>query len=130
RRSATGMEPDSRTAARSHRCGRKYHRYCRSGSLCAHGRTGYCGDGNRTWCCASGGWGLLIITSRLTGVRIDAETRTAWVEAGTQWGDVLEKAQGVGLAPLLGSSPGVGAIGYTLGGGIGWLARKYGLASD
>jgi FAD/FMN-containing dehydrogenase len=36
----------------------------------------------------------------------------------------------VGLAPLLGSSPGVGVMGYTLGGGLGWLARKYGLAAD
>jgi FAD/FMN-containing dehydrogenase len=43
---------------------------------------------------------------------------------------VLEKAQAFGLAPLLGSSPGVGAVGYTLGGGLGWLARKYGLAAD
>jgi len=34
------------------------------------------------------------------------------------------------LAPLLGSSPDVGAVGYTLGGGLGWLSRKYGLAAD
>lgn len=46
------------------------------------------------------------------------------------WSVVLEKAQAVGLAPLLGSSPGVGAVGYTLGGGMGWLARKYGLSAD
>ena len=37
---------------------------------------------------------------------------------------------GAGLAPLLGSSPDVGAVGYTLGGGMGWLARKYGLSTD
>jgi FAD/FMN-containing dehydrogenase len=73
---------------------------------------------------------LLIITSRLTEVRVDAETQTAWVEAGALWGMVLEKTQAVGLAPLLGSSPGVGVVGYTLGGGLGWLARKYGLAAD
>jgi hypothetical protein len=43
---------------------------------------------------------------------------------------VLEKTQAVGLAPLLGSSPDVGVVGYTLGGGMGWLGRKYGLATD
>jgi hypothetical protein len=43
---------------------------------------------------------------------------------------VLAEAQAHGLAPLLGSSPTVGAIGYTLGGGFGWLGRKYGLATD
>ena len=73
---------------------------------------------------------LLILTSRMMGVRIDAQARTAWVEAGVRWGQVLEPAQAVGLAPLLGSSPGVGVMGYTLGGGLGWLARKYGLAAD
>jgi FAD/FMN-containing dehydrogenase len=73
---------------------------------------------------------LLIITSQMTDVRIDAEAQTAWIEAGAVWGMVLEKAQTVGLAPLLGSSPGVGVVGYTLGGGMGWLARKYGLAAD
>ena len=74
--------------------------------------------------------GLLIVTSRLTHVSINAEARTAWVSAGAKWGKVLAQAQAVGLAPLLGSSPDVGAIGYTLGGGMGWLARKYGLSID
>lgn len=73
---------------------------------------------------------LLIVTSDMTQVRIDAGSRTAWISAGTKWGKVLEQAQAVGLAPLLGSSPEVGAIGYTLGGGMGWLARKYGLSID
>lgn len=73
---------------------------------------------------------LLIMTSHLSAVSVDAASRTAWVEAGVLWGAVLEQAQAVGLAPLLGSSSGVGAVGYTLGGGMGWLARKYGLAVD
>ncbi len=73
---------------------------------------------------------LLILTRELDEVRIDAQAQTAWVGAGARWGSVLEKAQAVGLAPLLGSSPGVGVVGYTLGGGMGWLARKYGLAVD
>jgi FAD/FMN-containing dehydrogenase len=73
---------------------------------------------------------LLINTKQMTGVRINADARTAWISAGAKWGKVLEQAQSVGLAPLLGSSPDVGAIGYTLGGGMGWLARKYGLSID
>ncbi len=73
---------------------------------------------------------LFINTSQMNGVMIDANSRTAWVEAGTKWGIVLEKAQSFGRAPLLGSSPGVGAVGYTLGGGMGWLTRKYGLSCD
>ncbi|MBZ0319608.1 MAG: FAD-binding oxidoreductase [Anaerolineae bacterium] len=73
---------------------------------------------------------LLIVTSHLKGVEIDPEARTARMQAGTVWGEVVEKAVPHGLAPLLGSSPHVGVVGYTLGGGIGWLARKYGLAAD
>lgn len=73
---------------------------------------------------------LLIITNNLNHIRVDAAAQTAWIEAGVKWGDVLEKTQAVGLAPLLGSSPDVGVVGYTLGGGFGWLGRKYGLATD
>ncbi len=73
---------------------------------------------------------LLIITSEMNFVEVDAEQQTAWIEAGALWSDVLGKAQAVGLAPLLGSSPNVGVVGYTLGGGMGWLARKYGLSLD
>jgi FAD/FMN-containing dehydrogenase len=61
---------------------------------------------------------------------VNPDTQTAWVSAGAKWGRVLEQTQSVGLAPLLGSSPDVGAVGYTLGGGMGWLARKYGLSTD
>jgi FAD/FMN-containing dehydrogenase len=73
---------------------------------------------------------LLIITSSMTAVQVDAEARTARVEAGALWKHVLDQAVPHGLAPLLGSSPHVGVVGYSLGGGIGWLARKYGLAAD
>ena len=73
---------------------------------------------------------LLIVTSRMKTIRIDREARTAWIGAGAKWGEVLAKTQAVGLAPLLGSSPDVGVVGYTLGGGLGWLGRKYGLAAD
>ncbi len=73
---------------------------------------------------------LLINMSRMTHVEVNAEDQTAWIEGGSKWWPVLEKAQAVGLMPLLGSTPDVGAIGYTLGGGVGWLARKYGLSAD
>jgi FAD/FMN-containing dehydrogenase len=73
---------------------------------------------------------LLINTAPMQDVRIDPVTRTAHVAAGVKWGPVLEAAQDHGLAPLLGSSPDVGVVGYTLGGGMGWLARKYGLSCD
>lgn len=73
---------------------------------------------------------LLIVTAGMKDVQIDEAMHTARVEAGAQWGAVLEKAQRAGLAPLLGSSPNVGVMGYTLGGGMGWLARKYGMALD
>ncbi len=73
---------------------------------------------------------MLINTSRMNELRIDLRSHTAWIGAGVKWGQVLEHTQHHGLAPLLGSSPDTGAIGYTLGGGIGWLARKYGLGVD
>jgi hypothetical protein len=74
--------------------------------------------------------GLLISTRRMTGVEIDAGAGTARVEAGVRWGAVLEAAARHGLAPLSGSSPDVGVVGYTLSGGFGLMARKYGRAAD
>ena len=57
---------------------------------------------------------LLIVTSELTDVRVNADAQTAWVSAGTKWGRVLEETQAVGLAPVLGSSPDVVLLGLTL----------------
>ena len=74
--------------------------------------------------------GVLLVTARLQDVVVDPEERTAWVGAGCTWGPVLAAAQVHGLAPLVGSSPSVGVVGYTLGGGLGWLARHYGPACD
>src|SRR6516164_3843627 len=73
---------------------------------------------------------MLLRTSRMRGVRVDPATRTARAEAGAQWQDVTVPAGEDGLAALAGSSPGVGVTGYTLGGGLGWLARRYGLAAN
>jgi hypothetical protein len=63
-------------------------------------------------------------------VDVDPGAGTAWVGAGAQWRDVIEAAAPYGLAPLSGSMPGVGAVSYTLGGGIGLMARRYGFAAD
>jgi FAD/FMN-containing dehydrogenase len=73
---------------------------------------------------------LLLNMARLDAVEVDPERRTVRVEAGALWGSVAEKAGEHGLAGLAGSSRDVGVVGYTLNGGIGWLGRKYGLASD
>ena len=73
---------------------------------------------------------MLLRTSRMRGVRIDPVSRSVRVEAGALWQDVTVPAAEHGLAALEGTSPSVGVTGYTLGGGIGWLARGYGLAAN
>src|SRR5262249_48027655 len=73
---------------------------------------------------------MLLRTSRMRSVRINPDTRAARAEAGAQWQDVTVPAGEQGLAVLAGTSPNVGVTGYVLGGGIGWLARRYGLAAN
>lgn len=77
---------------------------------------------------ASGG--LLLDVSQLDSVSIDAAAATATIGGGAKWGKVIEVAHTHGLAPLNGSSPGVGVVGYTLGGGYGLMVRTYGLTVD
>ena len=74
--------------------------------------------------------GVLITTRRMDGVRVDPEARTVRVQAGARWAQVVAAAEPHGLAPLNGSAPGVGAVSYTLGGGLGILAREFGYAAD
>ena len=73
---------------------------------------------------------MLLKTSRMRRVEIAPATRMARAEAGAQWQDVTVPAAQYGLAALAGTSPNVGVAGYTLGGGIGWLGRCYGLAAN
>jgi len=73
---------------------------------------------------------VLVSTRRLQGVHIDPVARVARVEAGVRWRQVIDAAVPHGLAPLSGSSSGVGVVGYTLGGGMGLLARRHGFAAD
>jgi FAD/FMN-containing dehydrogenase len=61
---------------------------------------------------------MLVKTERMRGVEIDERNCTARVEAGALWIDVTAPASEAGLAPLAGSSPDVGVVGYTLGGGL------------
>ena len=74
--------------------------------------------------------GVLVSTRRLTHVAIDPVARLATIGAGVKWAEVIAAAAEHGLAPLNGSSSDVGAVGYTLGGGLGVLARRYGFAAD
>ena len=73
---------------------------------------------------------ILIKTHEMRGVEIDPETRTARAQAGALWMDVTAPAHEHGLAALAGSSPDVGVVGYTLGGGLSWLSRTYGVAAN
>jgi hypothetical protein len=73
---------------------------------------------------------ILVKTERMRGVDVDPEARTARVEAGVL-GEELGAAAGEhGLSSLPGSSPNVGVVGYTLGGGLSWLGRRYGFACN
>jgi len=73
---------------------------------------------------------LLLKTGRMTGAEVDAGARRARVNAAAKWFDVTKPASDAGLSPLVGSSAEVGVVGYTLGGGLGWLGRKFGLACN
>ncbi|WP_407319477.1 FAD-binding protein [Isoptericola halotolerans] len=73
---------------------------------------------------------VLLRTGRLDSVEVDPVARTARVGAGATWAAVRAQAAPHGLTGLLGSAPGVGVTGYTLGGGLGWFSRAHGLAAD
>ena len=74
---------------------------------------------------------LLINTRRMNNVAVDLDTPSVRVEAGVQWRKVIDAAAPFGLAPLSGSSPEVGVVGYTLGGGLSpVLGRAKGWAAD
>jgi FAD binding domain len=73
---------------------------------------------------------ILIKTEGMRGIEIDAEARTARVEAGVRVIELSEAVHAHGLSSLPGSAPDVGVIGYTLGGGLSWLGRRYGFACN
>ena len=74
--------------------------------------------------------GVVIDLSPMRGVEVDAQARIAVVEPGATWGDFDAATAAHGLASTGGLISTTGVAGLTLGGGIGWLQRKHGLACD
>ena len=82
-----------------------------------------------------GGWALAdgavaIDFSGMRAVRVDSQRRRAWVQPGALWGDVDAASQPLGLGAPAGIVTHTGVAGLTLGGGFGWLSRRFGLVSD
>ena len=73
---------------------------------------------------------VLISTRRMDTLRVDPAARTATVGAGVRFSSVIEATTPHGLAPLNGSTSHAGVVGYTVGGGVGPMGRRYGFAAD
>jgi hypothetical protein len=73
---------------------------------------------------------ILLKTERMRGIEVDPKAQTARVEAGVLVAELSSAAQAHGLCSMPGSSPDVGVTGYTLGGGLSWLGRRYGFACN
>jgi FAD/FMN-containing dehydrogenase len=74
--------------------------------------------------------GLVIDLSRMKGIRVDPAEKSVRVEAGCVWGDVDHATHAFGMAAPCGFIASTGVAGLTLGGGIGYLSRRYGLTID
>ena len=74
--------------------------------------------------------GLVVDLSPMKGVQVDPERHTVRAEGGVTIGELDEETQKFGLATPMGVVSETGIAGLTLGGGLGWLRRKYGLSSD
>jgi len=74
--------------------------------------------------------GIVLDLSTMKGLHIDPDARIAWAQPGLTAGEYTIAAAAHGLATPFGDTGSVGISGLTLGGGIGWLVRKYGLAID
>ena len=73
---------------------------------------------------------ILIRTDRMKRIDIDAGNGTGRYDAGVLWMEANPAAGDYGLANLSGSAPDIGIVGYTTGGGFGWIARRHGLACN
>ena len=74
--------------------------------------------------------GMMIDLSSLKSVRVDPDLRRAYVEPGATLADLDHETQAFGLATPLGINSTTGVAGLTLGGGFGWLTRKFGMTVD
>jgi FAD/FMN-containing dehydrogenase len=74
--------------------------------------------------------GIVIDLSPMNGVRVDPQQRTAIAQTGLTWSQFDHETQAFGLATTGGLVSSTGIAGFTLGGGVGWLMRKHGLAAD
>jgi FAD/FMN-containing dehydrogenase len=88
------------------------------------------GGGHNVAGTAVGDDAVVIDLSSMRGIRVDPVARTAVVQGGALWGDLDRDTQLFGLATTGGFVSTTGVAGLTLGGGIGWLARRRGLACD
>lgn len=79
---------------------------------------------------STGDGALLLDLSAMRGVEIDAVGRTAWADAGVLAGEYTSATHAHGLVTPFGDTGSVGVAGITLGGGVGWLVRKHGMAID
>jgi FAD/FMN-containing dehydrogenase len=74
--------------------------------------------------------GVVVDLSLMKGIRVDPQRRTVWAQGGVTWGELNRETQLHGLAVTGGVVSSTGIAGLTLGGGIGWLMGKHGLALD
>ncbi len=74
--------------------------------------------------------GVMIDLAEMKGIAVDPDSATATVEGGVLWGELNDAAAEHGLAVTGGAISSTGIAGYTLGGGLGWLMAKHGLAAD
>ena len=101
-------------------------RFARERDLLVAVRSGGHGVGGHALCDG----GLVIDLSSMKGIRVHPQARTARAEAGVFWGELDRETQLFGLATVGGIVTHTGVSGLTLGGGIGWLMRKYGATVD
>lgn len=89
-----------------------------------------CGGGHNVAGRAVTDGGVMLDLAEMTGVTVDPERRTATAQGGVRWGHLNDAASAHGLAVTGGLVSTTGIAGYTLGGGLGWLMARYGLAAD
>jgi FAD binding domain len=73
---------------------------------------------------------ILLRTRGLGVIEVDVDAATARVGAGVKWGELMTALDGTGLVGLAGSTPDTTVVGLSVGGGMSWFGRAYGLASD